>query len=152
MKEIKQLLEITNLLKVQYEGKLIFSLDGRLVGDIGEALVSDRFGIELYGKNNYMYDGIHKPSGKEVQIKASMAYNFSYPYDKDLQHYIAVHIEPNGELEIMYNGPGKPIHDFLKSRNRKSYRKIWYTISKKQLLELYEGVPYSDRIPDLKKK
>ncbi|MBW8198897.1 DUF6998 domain-containing protein [Flagellimonas abyssi] len=59
MKEIQQLLDITQSLKRQFEGRLDFSLDGRLVGDIGEALVSERFDIELYGKNKHRYDGYH---------------------------------------------------------------------------------------------
>ncbi len=79
MKEIQQLLDITSSLKKQYEGVLDFSLDGRLVGDIGEALVSEKFDIKLYGKNEKKYDGFHRPTNKKVQIKASMAYNFSYP-------------------------------------------------------------------------
>jgi len=52
MKEIEKLLEITASLKKQYEDKLNFSLDGRLVGDIGEALVSEKFAIELYSQNH----------------------------------------------------------------------------------------------------
>lgn len=69
-------------MKKQYEGKLDLSLDGRLFGDIGEALVSEKFDIELYGKNEHRSDGYHRPTRKKVQIKASMAYNFSYTYNR----------------------------------------------------------------------
>ena len=68
MKEIQQLLDITTTLTKQYKGKLDFSLDGRLVGDIGEALVSTKFDIEIYGKNEPTYDGYHRPTKKKVQI------------------------------------------------------------------------------------
>lgn len=146
MKEIKQLLEITASLKRQYEDKLNFSLDGRLVGDIGEALVSEKFDIELYSKNAHVYDGEQRGTKKKVQIKASMAYNFSYPFDKDLDHYIAVHIEPTGELDILYNGPGKPINDFLKLKKRKTYKDIWYSISANHLRMLNEEVNEGDRL------
>ena len=150
MKEIQQLLSITQSLKEQYKGKLDFSLDGRLVGDIGEALASEAFDIELYGKNNPDYDGYHRPSKKEVQIKSSMAYNFSYPFNKDLQHYIAIHIEPDSTLEVLYNGPGKPINDFLKSRKRKSYKNIWYSITANHLRELDKLVSAKDKLPKIK--
>lgn len=66
MKEIQQLLDITASLKKQYKDKLDFSLDGRLVVDIGEALVSEKFDIKLYGKNERTYDGYHRPSKKNV--------------------------------------------------------------------------------------
>lgn len=148
MEEIQQLLDITRSLKRQYEGKLDFSLDGRLVGDIGEALVSKKFDIELYGKNEHRYDGYHRPTGKKVQIKASMAYYFSYPYNLDLEHFIAVHIEPNGELEVLYNGPGKYINQFLKDKKRKSYKGIWTTISANHLRELNRNLDKTERLPE----
>jgi hypothetical protein len=150
MKEIKQLLDITSSLKKQYDGKLNFSLDGKLVGDIGEALVSDMYDIELYSENAQVYDGEQRTTKKKVQIKASMAYNFSYPFDKNLDHYIAAHIEPDGKLEILYNGPGKPIHDFLKSRKRKTYRDIWYSITANHLRMLDENVKEEERIQPIK--
>jgi hypothetical protein len=146
MKEIKQLLKITASLKKQYKDKLNFSLDGRLVGDIGEALVSEKFDIELYSQNAHVYDGEQRGTKKRVQIKASMAYNFSYPFNRDLDHFIAVHIKPSGNLEVIYNGPGKPINDFLKSRKRKTYKDIWYTITANHLRMLNEKVEEKDRI------
>lgn len=146
MKEIEQLLKITSSLKKQYQGKLNFSLDGRLVGDIGEALVSEKFDIELYSQNAPVYDGEQRGTKKKVQIKASMAYNFSYPFNKDLDHYIAVHIEPTGKLEVLYNGPGKPINDFLKAKKRKTYKDIWYTITANHLRTLDEEVNEEDRL------
>lgn len=146
MTEIKELLQITNSLQKQYEGKLDFPLDGRLVGDIGEALVSERFDVELYGKNAQVYDGYQRGTDKKVQIKSSLKYNFNYPYNKDLDYYMAVHIEPDGELEIIYNGPGKLVHDFLKERKRKHYRKIWYTVAASHLRELNKKVPHEDRL------
>ncbi|MDO6470238.1 hypothetical protein [Maribacter sp. 1_MG-2023] len=147
MKEIQQLLDITASLKKQFEGKLDFSLDGRLVGDIGEALVSEMFDIELYGKNAPVYDGIHRQSKIEVQIKASMGYYFSYPYNIDLEHYIAVHIEPNGTLEVIYNGPGKYINQFLKEGNRKFYRNISTTVTAVNLGILNNKLKKSEQLP-----
>lgn len=152
MKEIQELLNITASLKKQYQGTLDFSLDGRLVGDIGEALVSEKFDIKLYGKNEPNYDGFHRPTKKQVQIKASMAYNFSYPFDRDLEHYIAVHIKPDGQLEVLYNGPGKPINDFLKLNKRKSYRKIWTGITANHLRYLDSQTPSGDRLPEVNSK
>ncbi len=150
MKEIQQLLDITASLKEKYDNKLDFSLDGRLVGDIGEALVSEQFDIELYGKNEPTYDGYHRPTKTKVQIKASMAYNFSYPHDIDLDHYIAVHINPDGALEVLYNGPGHKINRFLKDNKRKSYRGIWTVITANHLKILNNELKDSERLPEIK--
>lgn len=76
MKEIQQLLNLTTSRKEQYSGKLDLSVDSCLVDDIGEAPVSKKFDIELYGKNEHKYDGYHKPTNKKVQIKSSLVYNF----------------------------------------------------------------------------
>ncbi|MFV1450297.1 hypothetical protein VBZ51_14170 [Maribacter sp. HS] len=149
MKEIQQLLDITSSLKKQFQGKLDFSLDGRLVGDIGEALVSEMFDIEIYGGNKHTYDGYHRPSNIKVQIKASMSYNFSYPFDIDLEHYIAVHINPDGTLEVLYNGPVKYINNFLKDKKRKSYRNIWTTITANHLKELNAKLEATERLPEV---
>lgn len=148
MREIQQLIDITASLKKRYKDKLDFSLDGRLVGDIGEALVSEKFDIELYGKNEHRYDGFHRPTNKKVQIKASMKYNFSYPYNIDLEHYIAVHIKPDGKLEVIYNGPGQYVNEFLKEKCRKSYRDIWTTITANHLRELDTKLKHSERLPE----
>lgn len=78
-----------------------------------------------------------------------MAYNFSYPYNIDLEHYIAVHIEPDGKLEILYNGPGDKINKFLKDNNRKSYRGIWTAITANHLRELDSEVKDWERLPEI---
>jgi hypothetical protein len=48
MQEIKQLLSITKTLKEKYNRS--FSLDGRLVGDIGEVLAAEKYCLELLAK------------------------------------------------------------------------------------------------------
>ncbi|WP_339667204.1 DUF6998 domain-containing protein, partial [Maribacter arcticus] len=60
---------------------------------------------------------------------------------------IAVHIEPNGTLEVIYNGPGKYINKFLKDNNRKSYRDIWTTITANHLRKLDNKLKDSERLP-----
>lgn len=71
MKENQRLLHITASLEKRWKGKLDFSLYCRLVGDIREALVSEKFNIELYVRNEPTYDGCHRPTNVEFQIKAS---------------------------------------------------------------------------------
>jgi acylphosphatase len=81
-----------------------------------------------------------------------MAYNFSYAYNIDLEQYIAVHIEPDGELEVLYNGPGRYINKFLKDIKRKSYLNMWTTITANHLRELNSKLKESERLPEITAK
>lgn len=142
--EIKALLDITQKLKDTY--LLDFPLDGRLVGDIGEALVKQEFNIELLPKNTKEHDAYELGTNKKIQVKSSMKYNFSFSYKYVPQYYIAVHINENATFEVIYNGPGKIIKDYILKKGLKDYNKTWFTLSKSALLELNKQVKEEDRI------
>ena len=149
MQEIKQLLAITDKLRKQYPSKN-FSLDGKLVGDIGEVLVAEKYGIELYEENAYKYDGkeIEAPH-REVQIKASFKYNSYFPYglDKIPEHFLSVNINNDGTLEELFNGPGKFIYDnYIIARGLKGYKKTEYQLAKNILQKLNKEVPSEQKI------
>lgn len=128
--EIRELLEITKKLRTDY--KLGFPLDGRLVGDIGEALVKKYFFVELHRQNKHCDDAYKIDTNKQIQIKSSMKYNFSYSYKFEPEYFMAVHINENATLEVIYNGPGKIIKNYIVENNVKDYNKSWYPLSKKR--------------------
>lgn len=152
MKEIRKLLKITQSLRNEYPNKN-FTLDGKLVGDIGEVLVSKKYGIELYPENTVRHDGKEIATGREVQIKSSFK-NYSYfPYgDENIpEYFLSVNILENGELEELFNGPGKFIVEYyIKARNLKHYNKTYYTLSKGILINLNQQVPYNQKIKIIK--
>ena len=51
--KIQDLLRIVNELEKQFEGKRKFTLDGRLVGDIGEIIASLHYEIDLDDKSRH---------------------------------------------------------------------------------------------------
>jgi len=53
-----------------FSSGLSFTLDGNLIGDIGEAIAMELFGIQLTARNGAGIDG-HAPDGRSVQVKAS---------------------------------------------------------------------------------
>lgn len=152
MQEIKQLLEITQKLRSQYQRS--FSLDGKLVGDIGEILAAVKYGLELYSENTAVHDGFEKATGRKVQIKASFK-NYSYfPFgeDKTPDYFLSINILENGELEELYNGPGSFIVErYIQKRNLKHYKETFYTLSKGILNELNKQVPLEDKIQAIKR-
>ena len=147
MKEIRQLLNITMSLKEKYGRN--FSLDGKLVGDIGEVLVAEKYGLKLLSENEPIHDAVEKSSGRNVQIKASFK-NYSYfPYadDKRPDYFISVNILENGELEELFNGPGQFLFEkYILARGLKDYKKTYYTLSKGILKDLNSKVPKKDKI------
>lgn len=147
MQEILQLLAITKQLRSQYGRN--FSLDGRLVGDIGEVLAAEKYGIKLYPENTPIHDGFEKATGRKVQIKASFR-NYSYfPYcpTKLPEYFLSINILENGEVEELFNGPGHFIVEhYIQFRNLKHYKETYYTLSKGILRELNKKVPESDKI------
>ncbi len=148
MKEIKELLAITKVLREKYKHqKKNFTLDGKLVGDIGEVLASEKYGLALYTENAIIHDGEEISTGRKVQIKSSFK-NYSYfPYGHVPDYFLSLNILPNGDLEELFNGPGKFIVEhYIKDRNLKPYNKTFYTLSKGVLLRLNNIVPLKNKI------
>lgn len=150
MQEIKQLLAITKQLRdnPKYQGRK-FSLDGKLVGDIGEVLSAEKYGLELLPENAYKHDAKEITSGRMVQIKASFKGNSYFPYgeDKIPDYFLAINISENGELEELFNGPGSFIVEhYIIKRNLKHYKETYYTLSKGVLKELNDNVPKEEKI------
>lgn len=69
--EIRDLVAARNRLKTHYTSAgLEFTLDGNLVGDLGEALAAELFGLRLSKKCGAGIDG-HAQDGRTVQVKAT---------------------------------------------------------------------------------
>jgi len=142
--EIQQLLDITQKLRNQYG--LGFPLDGRLVGDIGEALAQEEFNINLLPPNTPLYDAKEIDTGRMIQIKSSMNYFFSLPFNHTPEFYLALHINSNGSLETVYNGPGQPLRDYVLESGIKPYSTNWYVLSLGKLKSLSIRVDESLKI------
>ena len=147
--ELSNLFRIVDRLKEKYiHHNKSFTLDGKLVGDIGEVLVAEQYGIKLSENNTHVHDGyvISNPD-KKVQIKASFNQHYYFPKDLDCipDHFIIVDILKTGEIEEVYNGKGRFIYDTLLSHLPKE-RKHNYKLSRNKLLELNETVLENDKI------
>lgn len=154
MQEIQQLLTITKQLRnnPKHQGRK-FSIDGKLVGDIGEVLAAEKYGLELLPENAYKHDAKEIASGRMVQIKASFKGNSYFPYgeDKIPDYFLAINILENGELEELFNGPGKYVFEhYIIKRNLKHYKETYYTLSKGVLEELNGSVDESEKIKKVK--
>ncbi|CAD5378746.1 conserved hypothetical protein [Pseudomonas sp. OF001] len=118
-----------------------FTIDGRLVGDIGEAIVQRDYDIKLYEGLAKDYDG-ETPCGKKVQIKAT--FKDSLTFKKISDYYIGIKIFENGQYEEIFNGPGSVIAEHY--MHRKGFGNDLLSFPNKKLKELSAKVSSTDRI------
>ncbi|WP_267740542.1 DUF6998 domain-containing protein [Myroides injenensis] len=125
-----------------------FTLDGKLVGDIGEVLAAEYYGITLHKDNTATYDGyITSDLTKQVQIKSSFNNYFYFPKNitQIPDYYIAININKDGSFEEIFNGRGELIYKHLLS-HLPTERKYPYRLSLIKLKELNSSNYNTDKI------
>jgi hypothetical protein len=106
-------------LKNHYEATgLKFTLDGRLVGDIAEALALEHFELSSPGKRTPGVDAL-TGSGQTVQVKAAGAGKQGPSFSQgkgiaDLLLFFQIDFE-GGAAAVLYNGPEAPVRSLLPS-------------------------------------
>lgn len=95
---------------------LRFTLDGRLVGDIGEAVALQHFDLIAPKKRTKGVDAFTR-SGRSVQVKATgqpdkgPAYT---PGSGTADHLLFFQIDfASGTASVVYNGPEAPVRELL---------------------------------------
>jgi hypothetical protein len=117
-----------------------FTLDGNLIGNIGEAYAAARFDVEKVGNNARDHDFV-AVDGKRVQVKMTQGKTLGLGLKEPAFDYlIALLLGPEGDIEVLYNGPGQPIY----TRPEKPHRK---SISVSELRERNRSVDENDRVP-----
>ena len=145
---IKQLRQVVKQLQDAYPKKK-FTLDGRLVGDLGEVLAEVEYDIELY-------DGLQKhhdakaSDGRQVQIKATMKDSLTFPVDHVPDYYLGIKIEHDGTLTEIFNGPGSVASEAVK--NRQPTKTNLHSVHINTLKRLNEEVHSRDKIPRRSRK
>jgi hypothetical protein len=147
--ELKVLFRTIEKLKQKYKHhNKSFTLDGKLVGDIGEVLVAEHYGLTLYNNNEPIYDGyVTDDESKKVQIKASFNEYFYFTKDTNNKpdYFIAVLLKQDGTFEEIYNGRGEFLYDTL-LKHLPVDRKHPYRLSVKKLKELNKSNENTDKI------
>lgn len=105
--KIKELYKITNELESSYPCRK-FTIDGHLVGSIGEVIVAEHYGLELLPNSTETHDAVSS-AGEYVQIKATQINRISISSEPD--YLIVIKLFSDGSWEEVYNGPGKPVWD-----------------------------------------
>jgi hypothetical protein len=96
--------------------RLSFTLDGNLVGDIGEALAIEEFGLEIHPPNGEGVDGT--AGGLTVQVKATgTGRGPAFRHTKvDAKHLLFFQIDfESSRARVVYNGPEAAVRALLKA-------------------------------------
>ena len=119
-----------------------FTIDGRLVGDIGEVIAAMVYDIELDEVSQPDYDGTISTGGR-VQIKAT--FQDALTFKTIPEYYLGIKIHKNGSFEEIYNGPGQPIYDHYSHRAGIGEKLLRFP--NEQLKELSENIAVDQRVP-----
>ena len=138
---LKLIFEGINNLKETFPRKE-FTIDGRLVGDIGEVIASLEYDVNLFDVLVRGHDG-QTSDGRLVQVKATFKDSLTFRTVPD--YYLGIRLYRNGTHEEIFNGPGRFIYE--KYRHRKGIGKDLLSFPNSDLQELSSRVSDSDRVP-----
>ncbi|UYO41952.1 hypothetical protein KQX62_11940 [Rhodopseudomonas palustris] len=119
-----------------------FTIDGRLVGDIGEIIAAAEFDITLDEISRPGYDAKTR-DGRDVQIKATFQNSLTFRSVPTL--YLGMKLARDGTHEIVFNGPGQLIYDRYAHRRGMGTSLLSFPVT--VLRELSAGVPEDQRVP-----
>lgn len=119
-----------------------FTIDGRLVGDIGEVLGALEYDLELDEVSRQTHDAT-TADGRNVQIKATFKEQLTMRSVPDF--YLGFRLDQNGDFEEIYNGPGKLIADRYAHRKGIGEQLLSFPVS--ELKKLSSAVPADQRVP-----
>jgi len=121
--------------------KRAFTIDGRLVGDVGEAIAAFEYELTLDEVQQPIHDATSK-DGRRIQIKATFKNSLTFRQCPD--YYLGFKLHPNGDHEEIFNGPGRVILERYKSRKGIGVDLLSFPIS--ELRQLSEAIPADQRI------
>lgn len=136
--KVQTMIGIVSELEAEFPGRH-FTLDGHLVGSIGEVMAAYYYGIELYRASVSRHDGI--VDGREVQIKIMQQDNIVINDEPD--YLIVMYLSKMGDVYEVYNGTGKLPWDTASKRDSHNNRHMRVN----KLMELDADVLNADRIP-----
>jgi hypothetical protein len=140
-KGLKLILEGIGILQASFSNRQ-FTIDGRLVGDIGEIIAAAEFDIKLDETSQSRHDG-ETTDGRKVQIKATFKDSLTFRSIPD--YYLGLKLSWDGTHEVIFNGPGHVISDHYGHRQGIGQQLLSFPLTK--LRELSATVPNSNRIP-----
>ncbi len=106
---VERLNEIVARLEMIFPSRR-FTLDGHLLGSIGEAVAAYCYGLELCPASTKGHDAIAS-DGRRVQIKLTQRTAVAISYQ--CEHLLVLRMTPENGFEEIYNGEGAPVWSII---------------------------------------
>jgi hypothetical protein len=136
--EVAELYQIVIRLERKHVGRK-FTLDGHLVGSLGEVIAEQAFALSLYPPSHPIHDA-RTTDGKEVQIKLTGGNQIGIREEPD--YLVVMRIVDPTHAEVIYNGPGRDPWNTAGKMQRNGQR----TIRLNKLRQLDGDVPDNKRV------
>jgi hypothetical protein len=120
-----------------------FTLDGHLVGSIGEVAAAYMFDLDLNPASTLGHDARTR-NGRDVEIKLTQGSSVAIRHEPE--HLIVLHRPKGQRMRVVFNGPGSIAWNAAGKMQKNGQRPI--TVSK--LSTLAESVPATDQLPVLR--
>ena len=120
-----------------------FTLDGHLVGSVGEVVAAYIFDLDLNPASTQGHDAKAR-DGRSVEIKLTQRKSVAIRHEPD--HLVVLHRPKGGRMRVVFNGPGE-IAWRAAGKMQKNGQK---PISLMALSGLMAAVPESERLPQLR--
>lgn len=133
--KIRALYAIVNDLETAYPGRR-FTLDGHLIGSIGEVVAAEAFDLKLLPNSFAVHDATTH-DGRLVQIKVTQRDRIAL--SSCPEYLLVLYINKGGSWDVVYNGPGKPAWDSAGTMQKNGQRPISLTALKALMLEINSG-------------
>jgi hypothetical protein len=117
-----------------------FTLDGHLVGSIGEVVAAYMFDLELNTASTLGHDAKAR-DGRDVEIKFTQGNRVAIRHEPD--HLIVLHRPKDGKVRVVFNGPGNLAWKAAGKKQTNGQCQI----SLSRLSKLDVGIPDSLRLP-----
>ncbi|XOI97574.1 DUF6998 domain-containing protein [Paenibacillus polymyxa] len=133
IKQIPQLLNelycIKNTLEKKFKGRK-FTLDGHMVGSIGEVVASYIYGITLYGASKKTHDGflVRENTGEKIEVQVKATQGTKIAISSKPIHLIVLKINTDGTTKEIYNGPGKYAWSKAGAKQKNGQKQISFKI------------------------
>ena len=119
---IKDLWKIVDKLEDTYKSdERKFTIDGHLLGSIGEIYAKEKFNLTLLKNSSKTHDA-EDSDGKKYQIKITQRNKVGLRSEPD--NLIVIKIDKEGVPHVVYKGDGKPIWEKIK--HKKTEQKFIY--------------------------
>src|SRR5260221_1822617 len=146
---LRSLYAARNALRGHFPG-LPFTLDGKLVGDIGEAIAGRNFGFTRLRSGNKKHDVV-TDRGVQVQIKTTQTRRHGTVGlgidEQEFDHLVVIQISEDASFEVLYDGRGRHVS----ANQRRKHARSQITV--KQLRDLDAKIPRAERlVPRAKRK